>query len=211
MSQATLRELDEAIQQALDQPPSGPAVRINPVPPSQPASPSLEFDDEASVENLDDAILTQLTGAILPRGRTIEVTIHIYLTSLSYLSQDGSPATFSALMGATVKEDSDAPTFSALIAGPGDRRPLRPDLVGKLRQGPRPEPRLQRRSGARAGPPGSEPLTLMRDEDLRSPLSARAEARIDGVAYGLDYVGNFKHHTGTLGPFGFYANFYDER
>ena len=40
---------------------------------------------------------------------------------------------------------------------------------------------------------------------------ARAEPRHAGVAYGLDYVGTFRHHTGTLGPFGFYANFYDEK
>ena len=46
---------------------------------------------------------------------------------------------------------------------------------------------------------------------MRPPLRSRAEARIDGVAYGLDRVGNFNHHTGTLGPFGFYANFYDEK
>ena len=34
---------------------------------------------------------------------------------------------------------------------------------------------------------------------------------IDGRAYGADAVGSFNHHTGTLGPFGFYANFYDEK
>ena len=47
-------------------------------------------------------------------------------------------------------------------------------------------------------------------EPRPEPL-VRAEPRVDGRAYGADYVGSFEHHTGTLGPFGFYANFYDEK
>ena len=39
----------------------------------------------------------------------------------------------------------------------------------------------------------------------------RLDSKIDGRAYGSDYVGTFEHHTGTMGPFGFYANFYDEK
>ena len=46
---------------------------------------------------------------------------------------------------------------------------------------------------------------------VEEPGRARAEPRQAGLAYGLDYVGTFRHHTGTLGPFGFYANFYDEK
>ena len=47
-----------------------------------------------------------------------------------------------------------------------------------------------------------------------SPLivpTPHAAPRIDGRAYGADLVGNFDHHTGSLGPFGFYANYYDEK
>ena len=32
-----------------------------------------------------------------------------------------------------------------------------------------------------------------------------------GRAYGHDLVGHFDHHTGPFGPFGFYANFFDEK
>lgn len=36
-------------------------------------------------------------------------------------------------------------------------------------------------------------------------------AVVDGRAYGADLVGNFEHHTGSFGPDGFYANYYDEK
>ena len=66
------------------------------------------------------------------------------------------------------------------------------EIMQELRQGAR-EEAMQ------------EKLSLMEME------TSLAEPRVDGLAYGLDYVGNFKHHTGNLGPFGFYANFYDEK
>merc|ERR1711879_354214 len=87
------------------------------------------------------------------------------------------------LEGQAVQNSLDAPpTFSALIAGPQGQHPrFVPSLVQES-----PQPRQ------------TEPLT-------------RAQPKVDGRAYGADYVGAFEHHTGTLGPFGFYANFYDEK
>ena len=63
-------------------------------------------------------------------------------------------------------------------------------------------------AGPQAQPPGFVPSLVK--EPRPEPLT-RAEPRVDGRAYGADYVGSFEHHTGTLGPFGFYANFYDEK
>ena len=37
------------------------------------------------------------------------------------------------------------------------------------------------------------------------------EDLVDGRAFGADLVGNFDQHTGSFGPNGFYANFYDEK
>ena len=106
----------------------------------------------------------------------------------------------------TQDSDSAAPTFSALIAGPPGRG--------------RGEPR---------GGAERQEVTLILDQPRPEAQIARAEPRHAGVAYGLDYVGTFRHHTGTLGPFGFYgvygsisdqilksiflfsANFYDEK
>ena len=34
---------------------------------------------------------------------------------------------------------------------------------------------------------------------------------VDGRAYGADLLGHFDQHTGSFGPSGFYANFYDEK
>ena len=34
---------------------------------------------------------------------------------------------------------------------------------------------------------------------------------VDGRAVGADLVGHFDQHTGSFGPSGFYANFYDEK
>ena len=74
------------------------------------------------------------------------------------------------------------PTFSALIAGPN---------------------------------PGSGQTQMFKPSVIKDAPAAlkvpEAEPKIDGRAYGSDYVGSFEHHTGTLGPFGFYANFYDEK
>lgn len=39
----------------------------------------------------------------------------------------------------------------------------------------------------------------------------KATPKVIGRAYGADLVGDFDHHTGSLGPFGFYANYYDEK
>ena len=72
-----------------------------------------------------------------------------------------------------------------------------PPTFSALIAGPRP----------RAQPPGFIPSLVQEPEETE----ARAEPRLDGRAYGADYVGAFEHHTGTLGPFGFYANFYDEK
>lgn len=36
------------------------------------------------------------------------------------------------------------------------------------------------------------------------------EAPVDGEAFGEDLVGDFHHHTGPFGAFGFYANFFDD-
>ena len=63
-------------------------------------------------------------------------------------------------------------------------------------------------AGPQGQPPGFVPSLVK--EPRPEPL-IRAEPRVDGRAYGADYVGSFEHHTGTLGPFGFYANFYDEK
>ena len=63
-------------------------------------------------------------------------------------------------------------------------------------------------AGPQAQPPRFVPSLVK--EPRPEPLT-RAEPRVDGRAYGADYVGSFEHHTGTLGPFGFYANFYDEK
>ena len=70
-----------------------------------------------------------------------------------------------------------SPTFSALIAGPNQ--------AGQAQM--------------------FKPAVI---KDAPAALNVReAERKIDGRAYGSDHVGSFEHHTGTLGPFGFYANF----
>ena len=83
----------------------------------------------------------------------------------------------SNLQTKTLPQDSDLadPTFSALIAGPPGGG------------------RGERRGGGE------------RQEARPESQVARAEPRHSGVAFGLDYVGTFRHHTGTLGPFGFYG------
>ena len=89
------------------------------------------------------------------------------------------------------------PTFSALIAGP---RPHQMKL--KRLQKAQLEKLMKQTQKAR----------LEADQArMRIPVPDHAEPKIDGRAYGSDYVGSFEHHTGTLGPFGFYANFYDEK
>ena len=115
------------------------------------------------------------------------------------LSQDDEVPTFAALTN-MLSQDDPAPTFSALIAGPPgqDRRETRR----------RPDQRAEPRSIIEDN--SLRPLSLMEDNRLQAKTSL-AQPRIDGVAYGLDYVGNFNHHTGALGPFGFYANFFEEK
>ena len=58
-----------------------------------------------------------------------------------------------------------------------------------------------------AGPRRVRSGSLMKN----TVIEERLDSKIDGRAYGSDYVGTFEHHTGTMGPFGFYANFYDEK
>ena len=58
-----------------------------------------------------------------------------------------------------------------------------------------------------AGPGKVRSGSLMKN----TVIEERLDSKIDGRAYGSDYVGTFEHHTGTMGPFGFYANFYDEK
>ena len=91
------------------------------------------------------------------------------------------------------------PTFSALIAGPPapsfSRLMAAPAPSQRRLQQPRPRPRPR----------------VVPDPPRPHISTAQAEDRIDGRAYGEDYVGAFTHHTGALGPFGFYANFYDEK
>jgi hypothetical protein len=43
------------------------------------------------------------------------------------------------------------------------------------------------------------------------PLVPLEEGEVDGRAFGADLVGGFDHHTGEFGPFGFYANYYDQK
>jgi hypothetical protein len=46
---------------------------------------------------------------------------------------------------------------------------------------------------------------------LDESLIPNPPAVVDGRAYGADLVGNFDQATGSFGPSGFYANYYDEK
>ena len=46
---------------------------------------------------------------------------------------------------------------------------------------------------------------------LATTLVPKPRDLVDGRAYGADLVGHFDQSTGSFGPSGFYANFYDEK